>query len=77
MSFQEKLDWLKANNLDIKFSGLDVRVCRVNTKCDDCKKKIKRGSVYLRRSFGRAWTWKACSEPCAESLVKQSVMWTR
>lgn len=75
MTMTEKQQWLIENNADTKFGMSDVRVCRVNTKCDDCKKKIKRGAVYFRRSFGRKWTWKACSNDCGMRLIQRSVQW--
>lgn len=43
---------------------------------DSCKKVIPKGTSYIRRSFGRVWTWKACSDECAFKLEKESSMWT-
>ena len=43
---------------------------------ESCKKIIKKGSSYYRRSFGQVWTWKACSQECARKMEKASVMWT-
>lgn len=75
MTNKDKQQWLIENNADTKFSMLDVRVCRVETRCDDCKKKIKRGMVYFRRSFGRKWTWRACSNDCGMNLIQRSTQW--
>lgn len=54
-----------------------VKKARKDHKCDGCKKLIKKGSSYLRRSFGKFWTWKACSEKCASKMEKLSSGWTR
>lgn len=59
------------------FSGDLVKKARTNHICHSCKKKIKKGSSYFRRSFGRFWTWKACSEKCATRMEKLSSGWTR
>ncbi len=55
-----------------------VKKSRKEHICDNdkCNKKIEKGSSYYRRSFGRVWTWKACSQECAFIMEKQSVMWT-
>ncbi len=49
---------------------------RVDTKCDECKKLIPKGSQYFRRSFGMKWTWKACKVECALKLIERSILWT-
>ncbi len=57
------------------FSNDLVKKSRTEHKCDACKKIIKKGISYYRRSFGRLWTWKACSIPCAERMVEASKYW--
>ena len=44
----------------------DVMKARHDHVCfhSTCKKKIKRGEFYFRRSFGQVWTIKACSIEC-------------
>ena len=64
--------------IDFDFYESDlVKKSRTNHKCMACKKTIKKGSSYYRRSFGRMWTWKACSQLCAKEMERQSVMWTK
>lgn len=45
---------------------LDVRKSRKDHVCGRvaCKKVIKKGDFYFRRSFGQLWTIKACSMVC-------------
>jgi hypothetical protein len=47
-------------------SETDVNKARHDHKChrDGCKKTIKKGDFYFRRSFGQMWTIKACSIRC-------------
>lgn len=58
--------------LDSRFSSRhwpdenDVVMARHDHKCfhSTCKKTMKKGNFYFRRSFGRMWTIKACSIEC-------------
>lgn len=44
----------------------EARLARKDHNClnTGCKKKIKKGRFYFRRSFGQLWTIKACSIKC-------------
>lgn len=49
----------------------DVRKAIHDHKCfrHGCKRIIKKGNFYFRRSFGRLWTIKACSIRCFLSCL--------
>ena len=68
---------LEQKQVDFRIEDDLIKKSRKEHICtlESCKKVIPKGTSYFRRSFGRVWTWKACSEKCALKLHRTCGMW--